>query len=170
MVSRLRAPKAVAITWLFSACSDPGSSDRLTVELASLNPIVVRFDCATQCPKSTVALTIDYPGAAYNPADTLQLLQYRVDYDLDDVGVQVPYYAEPLSLVVKPNEMQDVMLLAAGDAQRARLARELDATSAIGDARLQLAGFDWDNRHVFIDLDFKVQFRRAQGTDDEIDE
>lgn len=134
----------------------------------------MRFDCAQDCPRALVLFSIDYPQASYNPADTLQLLQYRIDYDLTGSSQKLPYYAEPLSVVIKPGETKELALPAAGDAQRDRLSTTFAGKSTRAKASLQLAGYDWDNEQIFVKTEFDVQFRPGpeveQVTDDKSSE
>lgn len=147
-----------------AACNDASSDDRITLELAGSDAVELQFGCAAACPEASVALVLNYPeSTGWHEADTIQLLQYRVDYQIAGSKLELPYYAEPLSLVIKPDELRPLTLMAAGDAQRAKLEDALGSARASGRASLQLAGYDWDNRQVFVEVDFDVQFRRAQG-------
>ncbi|HET8933030.1 MAG TPA: hypothetical protein VFN67_06315 [Polyangiales bacterium] len=155
---------ALALSAASAACNDPSSESRLGVTLASSDPVIVQFGCGSECVEASLSLAIDYPQGAYNSADTIQLLQYRIDYEIAGSKLDLPYYAEPLSLVIKPDELRPLTLVAAGDAQREELADALGSTRASGTASVQLGGYDWDNRQVFVRADFEVQFRRGQGS------
>jgi hypothetical protein len=170
MLSRSRALQAATLACVTAACSDSLSEDRLDVALESSEAILIRFDCAASCPDPTLMLTIDYPQASYNPADTLQLLQYRVDYDVTGSKLELPYYAESLSLVIKPGDQKALSLKAAGQAQRDKLRAKLGSSSGSARASLQIAGYDWDNQQVFIHTDFDVQFRQGSGAEQATDD
>jgi hypothetical protein len=170
MLSRSRALQIATLACVTAACTDPLSEDRLEVEVDSIKAPVVRFACAAGCPASTVTLAIEYPVASYNPEDTLQLLQYRIDYDVTGSKLELPYYAEPMSLVIKPGDQKELMLTAAGQAQRDSLEAKLGSSTASGKASIQLAGYDWDNQQVFIHADFDVQFRQGSGAEQVTDD
>ena len=170
MLSRSRALQIATLACVTAACSESLSEDRLEVEVDSTEATVVRFECAASCTASTVTLTINYPLASYNPDDTLQLLQYRIDYDVSGSKLTLPYYAEPMSLVIKPGDDKEVTLTAAGQAQRDRLEAKLGASTGSAKASIQLAGYDWDNQQVFIHADFDVQFRQGSGAEQVTDD
>ena len=170
MLSRSRALQVATLACVTAACSDPLSEDRLDVELDDTEAIVVRFDCSSGCAYPSLKLGISYPPASYNPEDTLQLLQYRIDYDLTGSTQELPYYAEPMSLVIKPGDQKELMLTAAGPAQRDWLKAKLGASSGSAKASLQLAGYDWDNHQVFLHSDFDVQFRKGSGAEQATDD
>jgi hypothetical protein len=146
------------------------SEDRLDVAVDTSEAIVVGFGCAASCPDTTLLLTIDYPRASYNPADELQLLQYRIDYEVTGAKLELPYYAEPLALVIKPGEQKALMLNVAGQAQRDKLKAKLGSGTASAKASLQLAGYDWDNQQILIHTDFDVQFRQGSGAEQASDD
>ena len=154
-----------AALWLVLAgCSDPSSDGRVTVVIDNDSQPLLQTQCGSSCQSTTLALQLDYPTGSYTERDTIELLQYRVDYDLTDQTLEIPYYAEPLAVVVKPGDTRALTLTVAGRAQRKVLEQALAGATASGSATLQLAGYDWNDRQVFIHQTFAVRVA-AQSTD-----
>jgi hypothetical protein len=164
MFSRSCSP-ALLLACAAISCSDPSSDQRLELAISNADALVVELGCAAECAEATLTVALEYPAESFNPADTIQLLQYRVDYELPGSKAEIPYYAEPLSLVINPDELRTLTLTAAGAKQREQIEAALGSTIGRGNATLQLAGYDWDNRHVFVRTDFEVRFRRGRGAE-----
>ena len=110
-------------------------------------------------------MEISYAKETYPEHDTIELLQYRVEFSLDSALGDVPYYAGPLALVIAPDDSQELKLTAAGDAQRAHVAQTSGEKTVSGEATVTLAGSDWDDRQVLVSTTFDVRFVPAQGDD-----
>ena len=148
-------------SWLL-ACNDPSGTDRLQLQLSSMaSPAEIGTGCAEACERAVLAVQLSYPDEMYAPRETIELLQYRIDFALGSQLAGMPYFAGPLSLVMAPGQTQELKLTAAGAAQRAYVESVGGQTPLSGQAKLTLAGYDWDDRQVFLSSSFDVRFAPA---------
>jgi hypothetical protein len=152
--------------WQTPACDDTSSSGRLELHMgADTAPLKIQTGCAEECERPVVAVEIRYPKETYPELDTIELLQYRVEFSLDSGLGDVPYYAGPLALMIAPDDSQELKLTAAGDAQRELVEQTFGQKAVSGEAKVTLAGYDWEDRQVFVSSTFDVRFVPAQSDD-----
>jgi hypothetical protein len=149
------APLAFAI-----GCDLPSVEDDLTITAEpAIGELQVDTRCTPACTGSDeVGVQVAYASGTHAEKDIVQFEQYRVDYTLHGVSVAVPFFASKHSLKLQPGAQESVTLQVVGDAQRAFVLQVANGRAVNGSARLQLAGYDFDNRHVFIDTEFDVRF------------
>jgi hypothetical protein len=96
-----------------------------------------------------------------NPA--VEILQYRVDYDLPDVLELVPYYASATSVDVSAEAPATFNVRAAGERQREWIVSggydRIDGTGT-----LTLAGYDQDDKVRTAEASFDIVFGDFGGT------
>lgn len=100
-------------------------------------------------------------GTGFIPSDaTVEILQYRVDYDLDGLEVeeQPPFYAGVTTVLVTVGETVTFNVRAAGQRQRDWMLSHFGADQFDGEATITLAGYDHRNEIVFADAPFDISF------------
>jgi hypothetical protein len=151
---------------LAAGCGSPSVADDLTlgVEPGS-GELQVDSVCKPVCGGAdSASIHIAYSGTTRPATDTVDFKQYRVDYTLHGVNGTVPYFAGLLAIPLAPgaDEMQTLQLV--GSAQRKFVADATDGQPVSGSAKLELAGYDFDNRQVFISSEFNVRFEDLVST------
>ena len=149
----------------FAACSDPSSAGRLELSLENAETaVVIDTGCAAACDRVPLGLSVMYPMETFPPQDTIDLLQYKIEYDLGDRVSAVPYFAGTTTLALKPGDTEPLQLTAAGAAQRSAVERAQGGQEITGNATVTVAGYDWDDRQVFVSLRFGVRFQPAMSS------
>jgi len=147
-------------------CGAPATVDLLRIGFGGglgAPPIQVDSDCSNggcaELPALTGQLTYD-ADIASTAEDYVEILQYRVDYQLAAPNDQVamPYFAGHLSLMVPVGETLDFNVAAAADRQRDLIRTRLPGQSVSGTATLMLAGYDLKNEQVFPKAEFEIFF------------
>ena len=105
-------------------------------------------------PNLALTLSLD-ADSALPENDEIEFLQYRVDYTIP--GETLPYFAAPVEAVVQNNSDTALILRIAGSRQRQSLSH-VEGDTAIGTARLTLAGYDEKDHRVDYDFGFNIQF------------
>jgi len=148
-------------------CSDASGVGRLELSVTGAEkPLVIPTGCEPACDQPVVAVSIRYPSL-HPPIESIELLQYRIDYALDPLIGVVPYYAGTVDVELKPGETRPLTLVAAGSAQRAAVTRALGAQAAAGQATISFAGYDWENGQVITSSSFSIRFESAsKGSQD----
>ena len=149
-------------------CSDASGAGRLELSVTGAEmPLVIPTGCEPACDQPVVAVSIRYPSETRPPIESIELLQYRIDYALDPVVGVVPYYADTVAVELKPGETRPLTLVVAGSAQRAAVTRALGAQAAAGQATISFAGYDWENGQVTTSSSFSIRFESAsKGSQD----
>jgi hypothetical protein len=162
---------SLALGVLMLGCDAKSTADRLQLTLgAEGGPVTVDTSCAKTCGgNDQLALHVAYSDDLYPPQETIEFLQYRIDYDLYDrrggSKVKLPFFAGKTRLTLIPGGSADVSLAAAGSAQRA-LALEKHAKETLaGTATLRVAGYDWDNAEVVVTATFDIEFSDLGAAD-----
>ena len=96
---------------------------------------------------------------AHGHADAaIEILQYRVDYDLVGVAEQVPYYASETNLTVSADTAATLTVNAAGERQREWIIARFGFDQLQGTATLTLAGYDQDDNVKQAEAEFAIRF------------
>ena len=145
-------------------CDPQDAEDRLVLSVGDGSAVRVDTFCNPSCSGTdTIEVSLDYPREAYREAETIELLQYRVDYRLSDVGGKTPFFAGVISVVLSPGDGDDLTLKIAGNAQREHVAEEVGGDAVSGTATLMLTGYDWRDSWVTIESDFPIRFADLEG-------
>lgn len=162
-----RAP-SLACAMLLLGCSEVLGSGRLELTVANGDaavPLVIATGCEPVCKPSELTVSITYPGNELRaPNESIELLQYRIDYGLDAAVGAVPYYAGQLSVPLKPGDMTTLTLPVAGSAQRTFVTQTLGTRTADGQATISFAGYDWNNGQVITSNPFSVRFESTRAS------
>jgi hypothetical protein len=143
-------------------CSDDPVGGDLTVT-ATPGELTVDDVCIPSCAGGdSVTVNVAYAAAKTAQQGSVQLSQYRVDYALPGVS-GVPFFAGPTEYNLEPGKGQSADLLVVGEAQRAFVDQATGGQSLTGTATLELAGYDFDNRQVFVSTTFNVTFGAGPG-------
>jgi hypothetical protein len=138
-------------------CDNAPSSERLSLDVIDGFGVYVSTTCADTC-REALDVELSYPDDLFRPEDEIVLLQYRVDYALED-DIKLPYFAAPIELRLQPDDVQHVTLSAAGSRQRAALLEAVGDDAVVrGDATLRIVGYDWTDRRVSIRQTFAIAF------------
>lgn len=102
-------------------------------------------------------LTFDQQAFVSGTAQ-VEILQYRVDYALNGLTDQPPYYAGRTDVLCDVGASQDFNVRAAGQAQRDWVYARYLGQQVDGHATLTLAGYDELNNQVEVSADFDISF------------
>lgn len=163
--------------WLFAAlvcafgCGAPSIGDDLTLTVdATTSALRIDTKCGSSCGGDTVVtatISYDNPNMTRPQSDAVEFWQYKVAYSLG--GVQdVPFFAGDIrknDIKLEPGGSASLTLQLAGSAQRDAVRKA--AGKASGTATLELAGYDFDNRQIFVDAEFNVRFADFAAADDD---
>jgi hypothetical protein len=145
-------------------CDSDAAEDRLVVTVGDGSTVNVDTFCDPSCSGAeSIEVSLDYPREAYREAETIELLQYRVDYQLSDVGGDTPFFAGLISVVLGPGDGDDLTLKVVGNAQREHVVEEVGGDAVSGTATLKLTGYDWSDSWVTIEHDFPIRFADVEG-------
>jgi len=112
----------------------------------------------------TVSGVISYESDTRPEGDTVDFKQYKVDYTLHGIA-DVPYFAGRSDLPLKPGASESFTLQVVGSAQRQFVRKAMKGKPVSGTAKLQFAGYDFDNKQVFIDTEFDISFDDIMNAD-----
>ena len=145
--------------WFVVGCGAPSVEDDLTLSVTpALGQLQVDSVCDPSCTgDETAAVHIAYVNQTRPAKDTVEFKQYRVDYTLAGVS-KVPYFAAMRDVRMQPGADEALTLQVVGSAQREFVAEAAHGRAVSGTATLEFAGYDFDNRQVFIDAQFDVRF------------
>lgn len=147
-------------------CSDISSAGRIELSITDADePLIVSTGCEPACDRPVLSVSLRYTSEMHPSAESIELLQYRIDYALDPAVGDVPFYADTVAVELKPGETKTLTLAAAGSAQRAFLTRALGAQAAAGQATINFAGYDWEDRQVITSSTFSIRFESASSQD-----
>lgn len=146
------------------ACEPPPTEEQVEIAVSG-DPVLVDVDCdADACGGTStvdVEVTFEEHPLISDEAE-LELLQYRVDYDVPDLaeGEEIPYFAsDRINLVVLVGEPASATLDVAGTTQRAWADSRLPNEEVAGTAVVTLAGYDHRNAIVELQSEpFDVRF------------
>jgi len=158
----------LALGVLMLGCDAKSTADRLQLTLgAEGGPVSVDTTCAETCGgNDQLALHVAYSDDLYPPQETIELLQYRIDYDLRGASkVKLPFFAGKTRITLIPGGSADVSLAAAGSAQRALALENHPTETLAGTATLSVAGYDWDNAEVVVTATFDIEFSDLGAAD-----
>lgn len=157
---RLRHSLAgLGVLWAAGCGSDP-AAERLLINIdTGGGPVQVDTACGTTCGGSDqIAVTIRYPNKQYRDDDIVELLQYRIDYNLAFVKEGMPYFAGTVNVALAPGDSASMVLTVAGTAQRKYVAKEVGSDPVGGTATLKFAGYDWDDGQFTTESEFDLRF------------
>ncbi|MET0343743.1 MAG: hypothetical protein ABW252_22205 [Polyangiales bacterium] len=138
-------------------CSDVASAGRLELSITEAK-LVVGTGCEPACDPAMLSISVRYSSEAHPSIETIELLQYRIDYALDPAIGAVPFYADKVAVELKPGETKTLTLAAAGALQRTFVARALGGRAAAGQATITFAGYDWEDSQVLASSAFGIRF------------
>ncbi|MBN2526783.1 MAG: hypothetical protein JXR76_10335 [Deltaproteobacteria bacterium] len=144
---------------LLAACDDEISlEDELEVlvesETVQLDTICENGGCDTL---NAVQFTLALDAAnASSENDTVQFLQYRVDYQLPQLKKKIPFFAAPLDIVLSKGDETVFNIQIAGSKQRALVFNQVGGREVNGIARVTLAGYDELDDRVNFEFTFHV--------------
>lgn len=153
-----RAVQALAFLVLahgLAACPDSSAERRIELTFAPNElPLEIDATCAAACAASAT-LRIGYPDDFYAEHEEIAFTAYRVDYDFGRDLDGIPFHAHPIDLSLLPGETKTLRVTFAGDRQRAFIAEHGAGLEdrLRGRAMLQLAGYDWNDEQVFVEIE-----------------
>jgi len=92
------------------------------------------------------------------PATSVDLEQYRVDYNLSGTDESVPFFASPMNLRVSAGAPVTFTVHPAGDRQREWILSRFGYDVVDGTGTLVLAGYDQDDNLVTAEAVFDIAF------------
>jgi hypothetical protein len=146
---------------VLAGCGGDAVADRLSFNLdTGGGPVQVDTQCGTFCGGGDqVAVRIDYASERARSDETIEILQYRVDYDLSYDSLRgVPYFAGTMGVALGPGDSTTVVLTVAGTEQRKYVAEIAGGDPASGTATLTFAGYDWDGEVFETESTFDIRF------------
>lgn len=153
---------------LFAAfgCAPPATEQLLEITFGSgigAPPIQLDVDCSNggcaEAPTLTGLLTYN-ADVASSAEDHVEILQYRIDYQLTAPNdlIAMPYFAGHLAFKLPVGESAEFSVAAAADQQRDFIRTRLPGQAVAGVATLMLGGYDLNNEQVFPRATFEVFF------------
>lgn len=162
--------RAHTVSWIFLfaafGCAPPATEKLLEITFGSGSgapPIQLDVDCGNGGCDAVPALTglLTYNAdVASSAEDQVEILQYRVDYQLaapNDL-IAMPYFAGHLAFELPVGESAEFSVAAAADRQRDFILERLPGQAVAGTATLMLAGYDLQNEQVFPRAQFEIFF------------
>ena len=159
---------AAALALLLALGCDPASveDDLVMTADTSSAALVVDTMCDPACEgDDSASVDIAYASGSHLADDIVELQEYRVDFNLHGIDREVPYFAGEYGVKLQPGAERSISLPVVGSAQREFVRKAAPDRSVSGTATLQFAGYDYNNRHVFIDADFAVRFEDVSAPD-----
>lgn len=149
----------LGVLWV-AGCGSDSAAERLLVELdTGGGPVQVDSACAEACGGADqIAVTIEYPRKQYRDDEIVEVLQYRVDYNLAHISRQMPYFAGTVSVGLAPGDSAGVVLTVAGTEQRDYVHAAVGGDPVGGTATLSFAGYDWDDGQFTTESEFDIRF------------
>lgn len=142
-----------------SACDEAAGLDVSFGSGQYAPPVQVDTRCDNGGCETPAYLEVEVSIGGEPRADAVvEILQYRVDYDLAGVGEEVPFFAAATILTVSAGTPATFNVLAAGDRQRDWILTEFGYESLEGTAKLTLAGYDQDDEVIMADARFDIGF------------
>jgi hypothetical protein len=140
-------------------CDPEPVEEDLRVRFPDASRVEVDVDCGGGCGgTSRLGVEIEY-DAEFRPDDeTVELLQYRIDYELDGLDEQPPFFADEQGIALTPGDVVSFDVTPAGPAQREFVREQADGESVSGVATITFAGYDYDDAQIFIEADFPIRF------------
>ncbi len=154
------------LLWLIvTGCTSIPNSERLSIsfgagELAPPVEVDIRCENGGCDSRDQLEASIYWDAAQTVDPTTAQveILEYKVEYELFDVPDAVPYYANVTSVVVPPYAPVAFIIKSAGSAQRDFVRDLSPALPLDGIGTLTLAGYDHRNTIVEFSVDFDISF------------
>jgi hypothetical protein len=167
----MRAWLLVAFVCAFG-CGSPSVEDDLTVTVDdTAGALKIDTNCDSSCGGDTdvgVVISYDNPNNTRTSKETVELEQYRVDYSL--IGLHnVPFFAADISgnhIALSPGASENITVPVVGQAQRDFVRKAAGGKAISGTATLKFAGYDFNNKQLFIDTDFNVSLDDFAGAHD----
>ena len=143
-----------------AGCDATAADERVTVTPTAVGTATtIQTTCGDACEQDGVLdLDLAYADDYFPQDEVVELLQYRVDYYLDGFDTRVPYFAGRMQLKLEPGAETSVSLPIAGAAQRALVRQNAGKRTIYGTAEITLAGYDWDNKQVYLEFETPVRF------------
>jgi len=153
-----KLPLALMLLLLLGCGANPVEKD-LSIRVSDQAlPLKISTSCEDPSCAELQQLHTEIVYAAGLPqTETVELDEYRVDYDLDGVKGPVPYFAAKKKLLLSPGESASLSLDISGSSQRSYLIKKLGHASASGIGRLTFAGYDHDNHQILAKSQFEVE-------------
>jgi hypothetical protein len=153
---------AAAIFCVISGCDDNAIEDKIVLTFApNSTPVKVDTFCDNGGCSGEEKLTVrvEFDDDAYVAEDTeVAFEQYRIDYQLDEVSRDIPYFASPIRASLVPDDTTTVAVSASGKTQRTFVYKAVGDKVVKGTAYLTLAGYDDDDEVVMIEKSFDISF------------
>jgi len=158
----------VGITALgVTGCQPSETSDQLRISFGT-GEFAPPVEADTLCSNGgcdgfeQVEAQLDFDsGGSFTSSDAyVEILQYRVDYDLAGVDdeEQPPFYANETSVICNIDEPATFNVLTVGQTQRDYVRSHFGTEQIDGTATLTLAGYDHRNGVVQVDANFAISF------------
>jgi hypothetical protein len=155
----------VAVLGFAFGCGSPSVADDLTLTVDANGELNVDTACRPSCGgDDSVSGVISYESDTRPEGDTVDFKQYKVDYTLHGIA-DVPYFAGRSDLPLRPGASESFTLQVVGSAQRQFVRKAMKGKPVSGTAKLQFAGYDFDNKQVFIDTEFDISFDDIMNAD-----
>lgn len=138
------------------ACNSAAVDDEISLSVAK-TPAHITLGCADDCPMSTVVLDLEFEGGYRPSEDQVELLQYRVDYDIPDLRAKVPFFAAETAITLRPGGRVQISLPLVGRKQRSALTSGVTQLPMEGLVTLTLAGYDPQNENLTLSVDIPVR-------------
>lgn len=121
-------------------------------------PAQVDTSCGVTCAVPVQAdLTLEDSESL--PADaSVEIKQYRIDYELAGLPEAMPFFADEISLVVLKGDTASFLFFPAGENQRSWAIDRFTGQDLSGQALLTMAGYDDINESVEITARFSIGF------------
>jgi hypothetical protein len=148
---------------LAAGCDDTVDGD-LSATTSAGGELVIDDVCSPSCGGSdSLDVQVSYAAEKTPQQGDVQLAEYRVDFTLPGVTGTVPFYAGTTTYALSPGKQATQTLLVVGTTQRQFVQQAIGSQSVAGTAKLTLAGYDFDNRQVFVTTTFAVRFGPISG-------
>jgi hypothetical protein len=163
--SAIAAALACVPALLLAGCNDDAVDGDLTATTSAGGELVIDDVCTPSCVgNDSLEVQVAYASSKIPQQGDVQLVQYRVDFTLPGLSGTVPFYAGQTSFALSPGKSQSESLLVAGTTQRQFVQLAAGGRAVSGTAKLTLAGYDFDNRQVFVSTTFAVTFSPVSGS------
>jgi hypothetical protein len=150
------------LAFLVAGCGPDPIEEVLTLDVPPYSiPVEIDSFCNNGgCTgQDDLTIILSFKDDAYLAEDAqVEFLQYRVDYQLNEIEEEIPYFAALATVIVYPGSTTSLSIATAGYAQRNFIHDRVGEETVKGTAHLTLAGFDHVEELVLFDAVFAVKF------------
>ena len=142
--------------FVLGGCGNRG--EFTTISFGAGIPAQVNTSCGVTCA-IPVQADLSLEDSESLPVDaSVEIKQYRIDYELAGSTEEMPFFADEINLVVAKGDSASFLFYPAGEAQRSWAIDRFAGQDLSGQALLTMAGYDDLNDSVEISARFSIGF------------